>query len=121
MKRIFRLLFQLWVAPAFGKFVSNSTQIIADLTTCLVNSPYSTQAIAAAQAPAGPIMALYDNILLVQRKAQEMAVLLCYLLSGAQTSPPTLGGLTAPSGGPITVNFDAATYNLLVGIFQILK
>lgn len=121
MKQIFKLLFQLWILPAFGKFVGNSTSIIADLGNALVASGYSAQAQAAAQAPAGPIMAIYDNILLVQRKAQEMAELLGYLLGGSQTSPPALGGLTAPSGGPVTVNFDLATYNLLVGVFQILK
>ena len=121
MNRIFKLLFQVWIFPAFGKFVGNSTQIITDLGNALQASGYSPQANAASQAPAGPIMAIYDNILLVQRKAQEMAVLLGYLLSGAQTSPPALGGLTAPSGGPVTVNFDLATYNLLVGVFQILK
>ena len=118
MKRTRNFLLRLMFG--WTGFVSNSTQIITDLGTALVNSPYSTQAIANAQAPAGPIMALYDNILLVQRKAQEMAVLLGYLLGGSQTTPP-VGGLTAPSGGPITVSYDLATYNLLVGIFQILK
>jgi hypothetical protein len=95
----------------------NSTQIITDLTSALANQPYSATAQAAQNAAAGPIMALADNILLVQRKAQEMAELLAYLLQGTQTQ----GSLTAPSGGPITTGADSATYNLLVGIYQILK
>jgi|SRR5580698_513159 hypothetical protein len=97
--------------------VSNSTQIITDLGTALANSPYSTTAQANSNNPNGPIMALYDNILLVQRKAQEMAELLAYLLGGSQVQ----GSLTAPTGGPITSAADSATYNLLVGVYQILK
>jgi hypothetical protein len=117
MKQITKLLFRVFVEKALGFFVANSTQIITDLGTALGSSPYSAQAQVLQNAAAGPIMALYDNILLCQRKAQEMSVLLGYLLAGSQTQ----GSLTAPTGGPITSANDSATYNLLVGIYQILK
>lgn len=96
---------------------SNSSQIITDLKTAANNMPYSSTAQANATAPAGPIMALYDNIRLLERKAQEMASLLSYLLGGSSVQ----GTLTAPTGGPITSAADGATYNLLVGVYQILK
>lgn len=117
MNNIAKLLFRVFVERALGYFVSSSTQIITDLGTVLASSPYSTTAQANQNAAAGPIMALYDNILLVQRKAQEMAVLLSLLLCGSQVA----NSLTAPTGGPITSAADSASYNLLVGIFQILK
>jgi hypothetical protein len=41
-----------------------------------------------------------------------------YILGGSMIAPASL---TAPTGGLITSSSDSATYNLLVGIFQILK
>ncbi len=117
MKGIFKLWFLMWVAAAFGKFVSNSTTVITDLGTVLAAAPYSATAQAKALAAAGPIMALYDNVLLCQRKAQEMVEILSYLLNGTQV----VTSYTAPSGGPITTGADSASYNLLVGVLQILQ
>lgn len=96
---------------------SNSTQIITDLTSAAANAPFSATAQAAATAAAGPIMDTLANINLCRLKAQEMAEILAYILGGSATQ----GSLTAPTGGVITSGADSSTYNLLVGIYQILK
>lgn len=96
---------------------SNSTQIITDLNTTIASSPYSTTAQANAIAAAGPIMDTTGLIKSILLDAQSMAEKLAYILGGSQVQ----GSLTAPTGGVITSGADSATYNLLVGIYQILK
>lgn len=96
---------------------SNSTQIIADLTTAIANSPYSATAQTNQNAAAGPIMDVTALIKSVLTSAQGMAEKLAYILGGTAVQ----GSLTAPTGGIITSGSDSATYNLLVGIYQILK
>ena len=118
MNQLLKMFFTMWIAPAFGKWVSNSTQIITDMKSAITNQPYSTTATANALAAAGPIMDLpgmVDSILLNFQEAQEK---LNYILGGSMIAPASL---TAPTGGVMTSGSDSATYNLLVGIFQILK
>lgn len=119
MNKIFNMLFQMWIFPAFGKFVSNSTQLIADMASAITNSPYSAATQALANAAAGPIMGLTDMLASVKLNFQEAAEKLAYVLQGSmiQSGSP----LTAPTGGIVTSANDSATYNLLVGIYQILK
>lgn len=97
---------------------SNSTQIITDMNSAVTNAPYSATAQAAAIAAAGPIedlQAMVKSVLLNFQEAQEK---LNYILGGSLLAPASL---TAPTGGLIATGTDTATYNLLVGIFQILK
>jgi len=101
-----------------GGGASNSTQLLTDIASAIANSPFSTTAQAAQLAAAGPIMDLTANIKQVQLKFQEAAELLYYILGGSMIAPASL---TAPTGGVITSGADSATYNLLVGILQILK
>lgn len=96
---------------------SNSTQIITDLTTAVGNSPYSTTAQTNQNAAAGPIMDTTGLIKSVLTSMQGAAEKLAYILGGTAVQ----GSLTAPTGGVITSAADSATYNLLVGIYQILK
>lgn len=95
---------------------SNSTQLIAD-----AGSAASTAFVSATQALAiaagGPIMDLPGNLTLVQRKLQECRQILAYVLEGSQVST----SLTAPTGGVVTSGNESTAYNLLVGIYQILK
>lgn len=95
----------------------NSTQIITDLNTAITNQPYSATSVAASIAAAGPIMDTNAMVKSVLVNAQEMAEKLAYLLGGSMVQ----GSLTAPSGGVIDSGTNSATYNLLVGIYQILK
>ena len=97
--------------------VSNSTQIITDLGTAISSSPYSETSQAASIAAAGPIMDTTGMIKSVLNDAQAMVEKLAYILEGKATQ----SSLTAPTGGIITSAADSATYNLLVGIYQILK
>ena len=94
---------------------SNSTQIISDLNTA-ATSTFTAGEIASANAAAGPITDLPGNITLLKLKAQEMKEILAYILEGTQTS----SNLTAPAGG-IVPSSDATLYNLLTGVYQILK
>lgn len=97
---------------------ANSTQIITDLNTAIANQPYSATSIAASTAAAGPIMDTNAMVKSVLLNAQEMVEKLAYLLGGSMVQ----GSLTAPTGGVIAGGgADNATYNLLVGIYQILK
>lgn len=98
-------------------FVSNSTQIITDLQSAYNNAPYSTTAQANAQAAAGPMMDTPGLISTCLLKAKEIHDILVYVLEGSQVST----SLTAPSGGVITSSADSSTYNLLVGVYQIIK
>jgi len=102
--------------PEVGGAVSNSSAIIADLTSA-ATATYSATAIAAALAAGGPIMDIGGCLDLVLAHAQEMRTLLCYVLEGKQIST----SLTAPSGGVITTGADSATYNKLVGVYQLLQ
>lgn len=94
-----------------------SSQIISDLTTAS-NATYSATATAAAIAAAGPIIDLNGALKLVTLKAQEMAVILNYVLGG---SAATANSFTAPTGGVVTSGSDSTNYNLLVGVYQLLK
>jgi hypothetical protein len=105
--------------PTVSGAASNSTQLLTDMTTA-IGTPLSATAVANMNAAAGPIMDLTANMKELLLKFQEAAELLTYMLGGTMINPPT-GGLTAPTGGPITSAADATIYNLLVGIFQILK
>lgn len=96
---------------------SNSTQLITDMASAIANAPFSTTAQTNANAAAGPITDLQGLMLSIKLNFQEAAEKLAYLLAGSQVQ----GSLTAPTGGPITTGADSATYNLLVGIYQILK
>jgi hypothetical protein len=104
--------------PKVSGAVGNSTQIITDMTSAINNSPFSATAQAAAIAAAGPIMDLPGMIKSVLLNFQEAQEKLNYILGGSMVAPASL---TAPTGGLITSGSDSATYNLLVGIFQILK
>lgn len=99
--------------------VSNSSQLITDMASAITNAPWSTTAQAAASAAAGPITDLQGVLTTVKLNFQEAAEKLAYVLQGTmiQSGSP----LTAPTGGLITSAADSATYNLLVGIYQILK
>lgn len=105
--------------PSVSGAVGNSTQIIADMKSAAANAPFSATAQAAAIAAAGPIedlTAMVNSVLLNFIEAQAK---LNYILGGSMIAPASL---TAPTGGLIAGGgADAATYNLLVGIFQILK
>jgi hypothetical protein len=105
--------------PTIGGGVGNSSQLITDMTTAIATT-LSATAVANMNAANGPIMDLTGNMKEVLLKFQEAAELLTYMLGGTMINPPT-GGLTAPTGGPITSAADGTLYNLLVGIFQILK
>jgi hypothetical protein len=97
--------------------MANSTTIITDLQSAINNYPYSATAQANAQAAAGPIMGLRDNIILCKRKAEEMAEILAYLLCGSQI----VNSYTAPTGGPITTGADNATFVKLQGVLNDLQ
>lgn len=101
-------------------FVSNSTQIITDLTSVQTNGN-SVTAVANSNAAAGPIMDLPGMIASIKLNAQEMVEKLAYILQGTMISATTNSPITAPTGGIITSASDSTNYNLLVGIFQILK
>ena len=103
--------------PTIGGGVGNSTQIITDLTTASTTT-LSTTAVAAMNAAAGPIEDVPAMIKSILLNAQEMTAKLNYLLGGSMIAPASL---TAPTGGLITSAADGTLYNLLVGVFQILK
>jgi len=92
----------------------NSTAIITDLQTAINGTPSAT-AQAAAIAAAGPITDLQGTFKLLQTKAQEMRVLLNYLLGGQATTP---AGGTSPTGGLITSGSDSAIYTALAQVFN---
>jgi hypothetical protein len=97
--------------------MSASTQIISDLNTA-ATATYSATAQAAAIAAAGPIMDLNGVLKACTLKAQEIAVILNYVLGG---SAITAASYTAPTGGVVTSSSDSTNYNLLVGVYQLLK
>ena len=97
--------------------VSNSTQLLTDMTTA-INTALSATAIANSNNANGPIQDLLAQMKGVLLNFEEAAAKLNYLLAGTQIPAASL---TAPTGGPITVAADATIYNLLVGIYQILK
>lgn len=97
--------------------VGNSTQLITDMTTA-INTTLSATAIANSNNPNGPVQDLLAQMKGVLLNFEEAAAKLNYLLAGTQIPAASL---TAPTGGPITVAADATIYNLLVGIYQILK
>jgi hypothetical protein len=116
MNQLLIVFFTMWIAPAFGKWVGNSTQILTDLAT-VIATPLSATAVARAINPSGPIEDLPGMLSNLQLSFKEIAEKLAYILEGTmvQTS------LTAPSGGLITTSSDSASYNLLVGIYQMIK
>lgn len=117
MNSILKMMFKLWIAPMLGQFVSNSTQILTDMSSAVALTP-SVTALAAAQAPAGPMEDLPGMLKSVQLNFQEAVEKLNYILGGSMIAPASL---TAPTGGLVTSAADSALYNYLVGIFQILK
>jgi hypothetical protein len=94
-----------------------STQLITDMNAAS-SGAYSATATANAIAAAGPIMDLTGVLKTVMLRFQEAAVILNYVLGGQAT---TANSLTAPTGGVVTTSSDNANYNLLVGIYQLLK
>lgn len=94
-----------------------STAVITDLGTG-ANATYSATAQAAAIAAAGPIMDLNGVLKLCVLKAQEIQVILNYVLGG---SAVTAASQTAPTGGVVTNASDSAAYTALVQVYQILK
>jgi len=116
MNQMLKLFFLTWIAPAFGLFVSNSTQILTDITSVQTNGN-STTSLANAVAAAGPTMDLPGMIASVKLNFQEAAEKLAYILGGSMVQ----GSLTAPTGGVITTTSDSTNYNLLTGIYQIIK
>jgi hypothetical protein len=104
--------------PEVSGGAGNSTQLITDMKSAVANAPFSATAQAAAIAAAGPIEDLTAMVNSVLLEFQEIQAKLNYILGGSQLAPASL---TAPTGGLITSGSDSATYNLLVGIFQILK
>ena len=96
---------------------SNSTQIITDLTTVITN--ISATQTTRANAAAGPITDVNGTVNLLKTKAQEMVEILAYLLEGVQF----VTSQSAPANGIFqTGDSNAANgYNLLTGIYQILK
>lgn len=105
--------------PGVSGAVGNSTQLLTDMASAIANAPFSATAQAATLAAAGPITDLQGVLKSVLLNFQEAVEKLAYVLQGTmiQTGSP----LTAPTGGLITSGADSATYNLLVGIYQILK
>lgn len=105
--------------PTVSGAVSNSTQLITDMKSALANAPFSATAQAAAIAAAGPITDLPGVLNSVLLNFQEALEKLNYVLNGSMITAANQG---APAGGLIASGgSDAATYNLLVGIYQILK
>ena len=104
--------------PTISGAVGNSTQIITDMTSAVANAPFSATAQSNAIAAAGPIEDLTAMVNSVLLNFKEVQMKLNYILGGSMIAPASL---TAPTGGLITTSSDSATYNLLVGIFQILK
>lgn len=104
--------------PPVKGAVGNSTAILADMASAVALAPYSATAQAAAQAAAGPMEDLPAMIKSVLLNFQEAKQKLNYILGSSMLTPT--GGVSAPTGGLITSGADGATYNLLVGIFQIL-
>lgn len=104
--------------PTVGGGVASSTQILTDLQTVLTNGFLATQT-ARAQAAAGPIEDLPGMVTTVLRSAQDMVRALTYILEGSQIQT----SLTAPTGGLVQSGDSNATtcYNLLTGVYQILK
>jgi hypothetical protein len=113
------MLFTLWLFPAFGKWVGNSTHIITDIKSCITTG-WSATATANSIAAAGPIMDLPGMVASVLLNAQEMVEKLAYILAGTMISATTASPVTAPTGGIVTSASDSANYNLLVGVYQIL-
>lgn len=97
--------------------MSASTAIITDLTAA-ATATYSATAQAAATAAAGPIMDLNGVLKACTLKAQEMAVILNYVLGGQAT---TANSYTAPTGGVVTNASDSTAYGKLVGVYQLLQ
>jgi hypothetical protein len=101
-----------------GNFVSNSTQLITDMASVITNGN-SAASQALAIAAAGPIMDLPGVLASVKLNFQEAAEKLAYVLQGSQIQSGS--PITAPTGGVITSTSDSTNYNLLTGIYQILK
>ena len=119
MNQIVKLLFTIWIFPAFGKFVSNSTAVITDMTAAIAITP-SAATKALASGPDQPIMDLNGVLNSVKLNFQEAVEKLAYVLCGTMISATTNSPVTAPTGGVVTSTNDAALYNKLVGIYQIL-
>jgi hypothetical protein len=102
--------------PTVGGGASNSTQLITDMNSALALT-LTPGEIASGVAAAGPLQDLTAQMKSVLLNFQEAAAKLNYLLAGTQIAAASL---TAPVGGPI-VTGDNGIYNLLVGIYQILK
>lgn len=118
MNQILKMLFTLWIFPAFGKWVSNSTQLLTDMASVITNGNSATTT-ANGIAAAGPITDVSGLLASIKLNFQEAAEKLAYLLQGSmiQSGSP----ITAPTGGIITSAGDSTNYNLLTGIYQILK
>lgn len=99
-------------------FVANSTQIITDLNT-VINAGYLATQLARAQAAAGPITDLPGVVQGVKLRMQEAVEVLAYVLEGSSVQL----SLTNPANGLVqSGDSNAATcWNLLTGIYQILK
>lgn len=108
--------------PKVSGAVGNSTQLLTDMASAIANQPYSATATAAALAAAGPIEDLNGMVKSILLNFQEAQMKLNYILNGSQlvattiTAPPTAGNTPL-----IATATDSSTYNLLVGIYQILK
>jgi hypothetical protein len=121
MNQIAKLLFKVWVERALGYFVANSTQLLTDMGTVITNGN-STTTYSNAIAAGGPIMDIAGMLASVKLNFQEATEKLAYILQGSQVqNGPGAGTITAPSGGIITNTSDLTNYNLLTGIYQILK
>lgn len=118
MKQIQKMLFRVFIERALGYFVSNSTQIITDLQTAASATLLATQ-LARANVAAGPITDLPGSLDLLVKKAKEMVQLMSYILEGSQIQT----SLTAPAGGLVQTGDSnaATTWNVLTGVYQILK
>lgn len=119
MNQITKLLFTMWIFPAFGKWVSNSTHVITDMASVITNGNSATS-LANASAANGPIMDLPGMLASVKLNFQEVVEKLAYVLQGGMISATTNSPVTAPTGGIITSTSDSTNYNLLVGIYQIM-
>lgn len=87
------------------------------MATAIATTPSAT-ATAAAIAAAGPMEDLPGMLKSILLNFQEATMKLNYILGGSMVAPASL---TAPTGGIVTSGADSTLYNLLVGIFQILK
>jgi len=116
MNTIAKMMFNLWILPAFGKFVAASSKILTDMDTAINAYPYSTTAQAAAQNPNGPIVDIAGTLKSVKKNFEAAVFALNYILTGTQSFSSTP---TAPTGGVLAAATDATSYNALAGIYQL--